>query len=550
MSGSAEMTAPASWLAIAPPPTPNGELHLGHLSGPYLAADVFARHQRRKDGSARYLCGLDDHQTYTALQAIREGRTADQVADDFGARIEAALDRSGMSIDVMVRPRASAEYTAFVQEFISVLHERGHVVVRDRPLPFCDGCERWCYEAYVSGGCPHCGVATGGNGCEGCGRPNQCADLTDPTCTVCGTRCGIRSVRQLVFPLEPHRDLLTEYWAGTTMSPRVAGLCRDAARAGLPELAVTYPGDWGIHAAVPGFAAQRIYVWAEMAAGYLAAGPGHPGAWRRSDHVVQFSGFDNAFFYAAFFPALMTAFDPAVRPPMAFVTNEFYQLDGLKFSTSRRHAIWLSEVLDEVPADLLRLYLAAEGPAVSEANFTWPDFDLHIRQFLLPRWTRWWDDLSRRAATTAGFPRRRAGLSAGPRRFRSRVHRLADEVDQALGAAEFSTRRAVDLLDLMVREAAEYGAAHDASRAGVDGLAEAVGSEIEAAAVFALCLSPIAPATAQQIWAALDLRGQVHEVPWAERDALPVDRSTVVELDRVGKALQGDGFSTEGWGIP
>ncbi len=536
------MTASASWLAIAPPPTPNGDLHLGHLSGPYLAADIFARHQRRKDGSARYLCGLDDHQTYTALQGIREGRTADQIADHFGARIEAALDRSGISIDVMVRPRASAEYTTFVQEFVRVLHERGQIVARERALPFCAGCERWCYEAYVSGGCPHCGVATGGNGCEGCGRPNQCADLTDPACTVCAARGEIRSVRQLVFPLEPHRDMLTAYWAETAMSPHVVRLCQDAARTGLPELAVTYPGDWGIRAAVPGFAEQRIYVWAEMAAGYLAAGPD---VWRRSGHVVQFSGFDNAFFYAAFFPALMTAFDAAVTPPAAFVTNEFYQLDGLKFSTSRRHAIWLSEVLDEVPADLLRLYLAAEGPAVSEANFTWPRFDLHIRQLLLPRWTQWWDELTRRAATTAGVPPRRAGLTAGQRRFRSRIHRLADEVDQALGAAEFSTRRAVDLLDLVVREAAEYGAAHDTSRAGADGLAEAVGLELEAAAVFALCLSPIAPATAQRIWTALDRPGHVHEVPWADRDALPMDRSAVVALDHVGKALQADGYQTE-----
>ncbi|MEV2241951.1 class I tRNA ligase family protein [Micromonospora sp. NPDC049891] len=538
MNRPADQASPQPWLAIAPPPTPNGDLHLGHLSGPYLAADIFARHQRRKDAPAVYLCGLDDHQTYTALQGIRDGRTPDQVADDFGARIESALERANMSIDVMVRPRASARYTTFVQDFIRVLYEGGQVVPRERPLPYCAGCERWCYEAYVSGGCPHCGAGTGGNCCEGCGWPNQCADLSDPTCTVCGTRCEIRQVRQLVFPLEPHRDRLTAYWADTVMSPHVARLCREAASAGLPDLAVSYPGDWGIPATVSGFTDQRIYVWAEMAAGYLGTYPGHPEVWRRSGQVVQFSGYDNAFFYAAFFPALMTAFDPGVRPPTAFVTNEFYQLDGLKFSTSRRHAIWLREVLDEVPADLLRLYLAAEGPAVAETNFTWPQFDRHIRQVLLPRWAQWWNELSRRATTTAGAPRLRADRTVEQRRFRARVQAIADQVDQALGAAEFSTRRAVDLLDLLVREAADFGAAHDASRAGTDGLAEAVGLEVEAAAVFALSLSPIAPATAQQVWAALGLPGHVHEVPWADRDALPVDRSAVVGLDQVGKALQ------------
>ncbi|MGC5052393.1 class I tRNA ligase family protein [Micromonospora sp. DT48] len=538
MNTPTEQAQQQPWLVIAPPPTPNGDLHLGHLSGPYLAADIFARHQRRKDTSAVYLCGLDDHQTYTALQGIRDGRTPEQVADDFGARIEAALDRSGMSIDVMVRPRGSARYTAFVQDFIRLLHERGQVVARERPLPYCAGCARWCYEAYVSGGCPHCGAGTGGNACESCGWTNQCADLSDPTCTVCGLRCELRQVRQLVFPLEPHRDRLAAYWADTVMSPHVARLCRETAAAGLPELAVTYPGDWGIPATVEGFTDQRIYVWAEMAAGYLGTYPGHPDLWRRSGRVVQFSGYDNAFFYAAFFPALMTAFDSDVRPPTAFVTNEFYQLDGLKFSTSRRHAIWLREVLDEVPADLLRLYLAAEGPAVAETNFTWPQFELHLRGVLLPRWARWWEELSRRAATSTGAARPLADRTVEQRRFRSRVQQLADQIDQALDAGEFSTRRAVALLDLLVREAADFGAAHDVARAGIDGLAGAVDLELEAAAVFALCLSPIAPTTAQQVWAALGLAGQVHEVPWADRDALPVDRSTVVGLDQVGKALQ------------
>ncbi|MEU6213686.1 class I tRNA ligase family protein [Streptomyces sp. NPDC047023] len=520
-------------LVTATPPTPNGELHLGHLSGPYLAADVFARHQRRTGTTVAHLSGIDDHQSYTEARAVREGTTAEKIADHYGERIERAWADSGIRLDVVARPRDLPLHTGLTREIFAALYERGDIVARTRPLPYCVPCDRWAYEAYVTGGCPHCGSASGGNSCESCGRSNDCADLVDPRCTICATPCEIRSCERLYMPLERHRKALEEFWGETAMNGHLAALCRSLSDDGLPEIAVTHPADWGVPAPVEGFTEQRIYVWFEMAAGYLA-GAGELGDWRAwwtgDAQVVQFFGYDNGFFHAVLFPAIFSAWDPAVVLPTALVSNEFYRLDGLKFSTSRQHAIWLLEALERTPADHLRLYLSWDRPAAAQSSFTQRAFDEFLHGDLLPRWHGWLGDLAVRARAVAPADPDTATEPAAAQHLRARTRRLLDMVGDAYSLPGFSPRSAITLLDLLVREAVEAGQDGD-HRSGVPGLAAAhardVAAQLSAAAAFAVGLFPVAPAMAQQLWTALNLPGDIADVPWDRAlDGIPVPDGT------------------------
>jgi len=507
-------------LVTATPPTPNGELHLGHLSGPYLAADVFASHQRRSGTTVTHLSGIDDHQSYTEARAVREGTTAAQVADHYGERIVRAWADSGIRLDVVGRPRVMPLHLELTRRIFAELYERGDIVARTRPLPYCVPCNRWAYEAYVSGGCPYCCSQSGGNSCESCGRSNDCADLIEPRCTICGTECETRSCERLYMPLERHRKALEEFWGDTAMNGHLIALCRSLSDDGLPEIAVTHPADWGIEAPVEGFTDQRIYVWFEMAAGYLA-GAGELGDWRAwwtgDAQVVQFFGYDNGFFHAVLFPAIFSAWDPAITLPKALVSNEFYRLDGLKFSTSRQHAIWLLDALDRTPADHLRLFLCWDRPAAAQTSFTQEAFDSFLHGDLLPRWHGWLKDLAHRARTAGTAAADPTPEPAAAERLRTRTRRLLELVGEAYSLPGFAPRSAIALLDLLVREAAEAGQDCD-HLAVVPGLAGAhargVSAQLSAAAALAAGLCPIAPAMAQQLWAALQLPGDVADVPW------------------------------------
>jgi methionyl-tRNA synthetase len=510
------------YLVTATPPTPNGALHLGHLSGPYLAGDILTRHLRRTGADVVHLTGIDDHQSYTALRATRDGTTPQHVADAFGDAIERGWAGAGIDYDLTVRPRVSPVHRDLVREVFLSLWRAGHIVARTTPLPYCVPCDGWAFEAYVVGTCPHCGADSCGNACEVCGEPNDCADLGAPRCNVCGTPCEPRECERLYLPLEPHRDLLTRLHGQVGMNGHLDALARRMLRA-LPEIAVSHPADWGIEVPVDGFTDQRIYVWFEMAAGYLAAarqwaanGPDRADAWATDRTIVQCFGYDNGYFHLLLFPAIMAAYAPDTALPSAFISNEFYRLDGQKFSTSRRHAIWLLDALDEHPADHLRLYLSMTRPVADQASFTRAGFEAAIHGDLLPRWSAWLAALARRASRV---PATGADPWEPDHPLTRRLPGLVSLVDDALGVAGFSPRLAVAATDLIAREAAEWGGDTDhlygVPGAG-DAYARAVAAELDAAATFAACLVPVAPAMARQLWLGLGLPGTVEDLPWSQ----------------------------------
>lgn len=355
---------PASAVITAAPPTPNGPLHLGHLSGPYLAADVMARYLRMRSVDVLTHTGSDDHQNYVAARARALGEPTESFRKRMRSRILAGLDAFDIEFDELIEPKHDDVYHARVQAFAERAMASGMVRPREVPLPHCDGCEQALVDAWVEGLCPGCSEP-GRGGCEACGLVVGPHELLHPRCTTCARPATLRSTQVWTFRLSEHLEALRGELSELGLPPRLRGLVeRVAARPDL-EVLVSHPDRDNEGLRLPG-SSQALHVWFEMAAHYERFALS-PRPW------IHCFGFDNAFHYLLFIPALLRAMNgPRARLPYAVLANEFLLLDGEKFSTSRGHAIWADEVEDA--AGPLRLQLALQRPAPEPASFSMARF--------------------------------------------------------------------------------------------------------------------------------------------------------------------------------
>jgi methionyl-tRNA synthetase len=516
---------PARTMVSAAPPTPNGDLHVGHLSGPYLAGDFHARYLRSRGVDADFIFGTDDSQSYTKTNALRLGLSPQEGADRMAADIQGTLEAAGIDLAELVRPYASPHHVRMTREFFQRLHADGHLVAKETLSPYCEACQRYLYEAYIRGRCPHCGSPSAGNLCEDCGRPNDCIDLLDAVCTQCGTPPARRAFTRLFFPVSRWEKELREYHRTVAMNPSLRALCEQVLDAGAPDMPVTHITDWGIPVPVDGFEDQRIFVWCEMAPRYFSyaqhlagSGGSWEDYWKRDDgEFVHCFGFDNGFYYAVFLPAMWMAYDRGLKLPAAFIMNEFYRLDGLKFSTSRRHAIWGRELLADVPADVVRFYLAWTAPETEGTNFTCEDFAATCDREL-GGWQEWLAALGDKVRGSFGGKAPSTGdWTAEQRRFFDRLEALTAEAGQAYEAATFSPQRAARVLSELVREARRFGKAEEKwSRVPSRGEERRTAAALEllAAKTLALLAAPILPEFAARLWRDL---GFTAPPRWEER---------------------------------
>jgi methionyl-tRNA synthetase len=520
-----------SLLITATPPTPNGDMHLGHLAGPYVAGDVFARSQRMQGARALYVTGIDDHQSYVPLRGWASGQDPETVASDYGERIESTWKQARIDFDHVDRPARAERHDRFVQSFFMRLYDRGHLVERQALSPYCQTRDMYLFEAYASGDCPHCGAGADGNVCEQCGRPNDVHDLESLRCKLCDQRPELRPFKRLFFPLSRFAERLQAYWSKVAMPPHLRALCQEMAADGLPDIAVTHPTHWGVPAPVVGYEDQKIYVWFEMAPGYVAAAADALGVtgltsedtvrgWNEAGTTkVQFFGFDNGYFHAVLFPALFMAYGDEIHLPDIFVVNEFYRLAGAKFSTSRQHAIWASEFLEQESADALRYYLCYDRPRSQQTNFTFDDYRAVRTNDLCRGWLGWLDELQARMSleydSRVPQPGDLSEVDGILGALRSSAHQVAADLDSESFAPDAALRR----LNELVRMVRSYGAAWDHTRdvRACDGRrATARVLEVTAAKTLALLGYPLMPDFAATLWQQLGLEGSVTEHGWRE----------------------------------
>ncbi|MDQ5820731.1 MAG: class I tRNA ligase family protein, partial [Actinomycetota bacterium] len=548
---SESVRAHAPILAFATPATPNGDLHLGHLSGPYLAGDIWARSMRARGADARFVTGTDDHQTYVEHKARQLGKSVQETTALYMGRIREALQAADVDLDLFVRPAESDSHRQRTADFFARLYESGKLRREVVPTLFCTRCERHLFEVYVRGRCPHCNAGTSGNGCEQCGRPNECADLVDPICNICEQAPVRRSQERVVFPLEEYREQLQDFASRARMSTHLRTLCERMLTDPLPTISVTHESDWGIPVPVPGFEGQVIWSWLEVAALYLevAADLSEEHGWTVGENgfladsdveVVQFFGFDNGYFKAMLLTALYLATDEEGKPPSTFVTNEFYRLDGRKFSTSSNHLVSVLDSVGSVPSDLLRYYLCYTRPELVETNFVKADFEATVQRDLVDGWQGWLHGLGAKLGVHFDGAVPDTGLWTEQHRlFESELRTWCARAEQHLSVQSFSPARLVRVLNELVRESSQFGAAEARwaeVHSGGDMFRTAMALELAAARTLAILAAPVTPRFSAALWEDLGESAPLEEHGWTALVRYPAP-GTTVQLERAYFAL-------------
>jgi len=507
-------------IALLAPPNPNGDLHLGHLSGPVLASDVYIRHCNMLGDPGYLVVGTDDNQIWTAAMADKRGEAPQETADHFAHKIEQTIAEAAVDCTHFYRPNASAYHADLVAEVVRKLHRDGHLVAEDAPSLVCEHCgDLYLFESRVTGTCPHCGRGTCGNACEDCGRPNQVVDMIDPVCTRCGKTPITKPVRRLFFPLEPHREMLLEYHRKTAMSTQHRALCHQLMEGELPKVVASHVSDWGIPVPIEGFEGQIVSAWFEMAPGYLSASAevsdkiGRDDGWRAfwgsggDCRVVQFFGSDNCWNHGVLYPALLTAFDASIKPPVAFISNQMYRLDNEKFSTSRNHAVWARELVDKNSADTVRAYVALTSPETEQTNFSLEEFADFVRGELIGRWQPWLTSVQSKMDAVYGGKVPEAGSwTDNHLHYLKRLKGFLDQTRSDYAPESFSLQGVMRQASELVRGAHSFGIGEDAWARAPSSHNErrtGIALELAAARTLAMMTMPLMPDFSARVWQAL-----------------------------------------------
>jgi len=521
------------------PPTPNGDLHLGHLSGPYLGADVFVRFQRMNGVTAWHLTGSDDFQSYVVECARREGRAPALVAAHYGAEIAETLRLMDVEPDQYTVTSTDPGYAKGLQAFFTRLVESGSVAPREAPALFDGATSEYLYEPGVSGRCPTCDEPTGGNICEECGEPNACADLVEPAATGCEVPPRPGSVTRFSLPLHEFRGTVEAHHRLGRVPARLRELAERLFSRERLDVAITHPSNWGVSPIESDVDGQVIWVWPEMAYGFLHGieslgrriGRDWEAALPRPDwKIVHFFGYDNSFYHSILYPVLYRLAFPDLAVDIDYHVNEFYLLDGSKFSTSRGHAIWGKEILGPHSVDAVRFFLSRTRPEGRRTNFERGAYEAMLRDVLIGTWQRWLDDLGARVARHCGGTAADAPVRAPEHAaFLDRLGVRLAALTGSLGPDGFSLNRAAEQLHGIVEDAIGFARLEGVvagSAAWRDETRTALMIELAAARLLARCAAPVMPRFASRLAAAL---GDPPPVEWP-RAVDPVAAGTRIDL--------------------
>ncbi|WP_084530719.1 class I tRNA ligase family protein [Burkholderia sp. WSM2232] len=488
-------------IVTATPPTPNGDLHVGHICGPYLGADIYTRYLRMKAETAAYVSYSDHNQTYVVSTAAKLNAEPMALADDYANKIRETLEMAGIEADTFHNPDAA--HVAFVQKFFRRLYESGKLTSKTKHV-WTDPVEgQMVFESYLRGHCAVCFAETAGAICESCGHPNDATTLKLPRNAIVPENGLVRSeVKLIVLELERYRNEITRFFLDKAKHwrPHLLQLVDELLARPLPDYPITYVSDWGIPAQIPGHEGQVFNVWAEMMPGLMHAAeiatnkrPDGALHWAGTadTRIVQFLGYDNSFFFALVHVALAFA-DGGLRQPDFIVTNEFYEFENFKFSTSKRNLIWGRDLLAQVPKDRVRYYLALSNPEYQKVNFTRAAMDQLLEARLLAPWRKLNEQLIKEAG--------RAGVQPGDRleltpEQRAELQSILDRFEQFYVVEKFSPQRVAEQLSALLIYASNCLEDH-VSRVGRHQVALVYGL---VAAVLPVILGPLMPETAARI---------------------------------------------------
>ena len=488
------------------PPTPNGDLHLGHLSGPYLGADVFVRFQRMNGVAAYHLTGSDDFQSYVVARAQQENSEPLQVAAHYAAEIRATLSLMDIPVDQFTVTGTDPAYREGLQDFFSRLVRSGAVQRRTDPALFDAETRKYLYEVDVGGRCPNCSSPTGGNICEECGEPNLCVDLVNAKSKLSGAEPVRGAADRFSLPLHDFRETVLAHHRAGKVSPRLQDLARRVFARGEFHLPVTHPSEWGVPPVEPVEGRQVIWVWPEMAYGFLHGiaelGRRHGRDWsadqpQRDWKIVHFFGYDNSFYHTILYPVLYALAHPDWVCDIEYNVNEFYLLDGAKFSTSRRHAIWGKDILSSETVDAVRYYLCLTRGETERTNFELQTCQAVIEETLIGRWQGWLNGLGDRIAAQFDGHAPDAGVwSPIQSAFLAQLQARLDAIAIHYGADGFSLNGVMHQLSALIDDVIRFSKAHQSlfgDPSLYDEWRTVIALELAAARLLAQCAAPVMP---------------------------------------------------------
>ena len=364
-------------------PYANGPVHIGHLAGVYVPADIYARYMRMQGREVLLIGGSDEHGVPITIKARNEGVTPQDIVDRYHKIIKDSFEEFGISFDVYGRT-TSETHRRVASDFFRRLYDKGEFVEKTSMQLYDEEAGQFLADRYVTGKCPHCGAEGAyGDQCEACGTSLNATDLIDPKSAITGSVPVMRETKHYYLPLDKWQPEL-EKWileGHREWKTNVYGQCKSWLDMGLQPRAVSRDLDWGIPVPVEGAEGKVLYVWFDAPIGYISntidlVGDDYTKWWKDPEtRMLHFIGKDNIVFHCIVFPSMLMA-DGSYNLPDNVPANEFLNLEGNKISTSRNWAVWLHEYLRDFPGkqDVLRYVLTANAPETKDNDFTWADF--------------------------------------------------------------------------------------------------------------------------------------------------------------------------------
>jgi len=382
------------YLVTSALPYANGRLHIGHIAGAYLPADIFVRWLRLHKEDVVYICGTDEHGTPISIAADQEGVSPEEIVRHYHESIKNAFDALEIEFDNFSGTARPGHYK-LSQEFFLTLYKKGHILSRKTKQFYCETDHRFLPDRYVEGICPRCN-ATGARGdqCDVCGQIYETITLIEPHCKICGNTPIIKETTHWYFQLNDFRDQLADwiskkdYW-----KENVRNFMLNLLDQGLVERPITRDLNWGVPVPLENAEGKVLYVWFEAPIGYISSTKewaekiGEPDRWKDywldpETRLIHFIGKDNIIFHALIWPAMLMGQDKTYCLPYDIPANEFMNLEGQKISTSRNWAIWVDEFVEKFPAEYLRYYLACIAPEKNDSDFSFYEFQQKVNKEL------------------------------------------------------------------------------------------------------------------------------------------------------------------------
>ncbi|NLK47703.1 MAG: methionine--tRNA ligase [Bacteroidales bacterium] len=364
-------------------PYANGPIHIGHLAGVYVPADIYVRYLRLKGEDVLFIGGSDEHGVPITLTARKEGVTPQDIVDRYHDMIKKSFETFGISFDIYSRTTSST-HRVLASEIFKTIYDKGGFIEKSSEQYYDEKAQQFLADRYITGKCPHCGNEHAyGDQCESCGTSLSPDDLINPQSTISGSVPVKRETKHWYLPLDQHEAWLRQWILEEhkEWKPNVYGQCKSWLDMGLQPRAVSRDLDWGIPVPVEGAEGKVLYVWFDAPIGYISNTkellPDDWEKWWKDEdtRLLHFIGKDNIVFHCIVFPAMLKAEGSYILPDNV-PANEFMNLEGDKISTSRNWAVWLHEYLQEFSdkQDVLRYVLTANAPETKDNDFTWKDF--------------------------------------------------------------------------------------------------------------------------------------------------------------------------------